>query len=81
MIFMTITIKKWLNSCLLPFPKKGNFGIIKNYSGITLTTIDTRLYNALLLNCIQPKIEKMLWKNQNGVERNRSSTSQILTIH
>ena len=28
-----------------------------------------------------PKIEKILWKNQNGFRRNWSTTSQILTIH
>ena len=36
---------------------------------------------ALLRNRIEPKIEKILWKNQNGFWRNRSTTSQILTIH
>ena len=40
----------------------------------------TKIYNALLCNCIEPKIEKMLMKNQNGFWRNRSTTSQILTI-
>ena len=31
-------------------------------------------------NCIEPKIENILTKNQNGYRRNRSTTSQILTI-
>ena len=34
----------------------------------------------LLRNRIEPKIEKILKKNQNGFRRNRSTTSQILTI-
>ena len=38
-------------------------------------------YNALLLNHIEPEIEKILRKNQNGFQRNQSTTSQILTIH
>ena len=38
------------------------------------------IYNALLHNCIGPKIEKILRKNQNGFQRNWSTTSQILTI-
>ena len=33
-----------------------------------------------LPNCIEPKIENILRKNQNGFRRNRSTTSQILTI-
>ena len=37
-------------------------------------------WNALLDNRIEPKIENILRKNQNGFRRNRSITSQILTI-
>ena len=39
-----------------------------------------KIYNALLLNCIEPEIEKILRKNQNDFQRNQSTTSQILTI-
>ena len=38
-----------------------------------------KIFNPLLHNCIEPKIEKILRKNQNGFWRNRSMTSQILT--
>ena len=44
----------------LPFPEKGHLGIAKNYRGITLTSIAAKSYNTLLLNCIKPKIEKIL---------------------
>ena len=67
--------------CILLFPKKGDLRIIKNYSGITLTSIAAKVYNALLLNPIKPEFEKIVRKNQNGFQRNQSMTSQILTIH
>ena len=38
------------------------------------------IYNALLYNRIEPKIEKIFRKNQNGFRRNWSTTSQIWTI-
>ena len=38
------------------------------------------IYNALLRNRIEPKIDNILKKNQNGFRKNRSTTSQILTI-
>ena len=38
------------------------------------------IYNALLRNRIEPKIDNILRKNQNGFWRNRSRTSQILAI-
>ena len=70
----------WMKGCILPFSKKGDLGLVKNYRGITLTSIAAKIYNAVLCNCIEPKIDNILRKNQNGFRRNRSMTSQILTI-
>ena len=71
----------WLTKgCILSFPKKGDLGIAKNYQDITLTSIAIKIYSVLLRNRIEPKIEKMLRKNQNGFLRNRSTTSQIFVI-
>ena len=69
-----------MKGCILPFPKKGDLGLAKNYRGITLTSIEAKIYNALLRNRIEPKIDNTLTKNQNGFRRHRSTTSQILTI-
>ena len=71
---------RWMKGCILPFPKKGDLGLAKNYRGITLTSIAAKIYNALLCNRIKPKIDNILRKNLNGFWRNRSMTSQILTI-
>ena len=73
------TIDRWTKGCIFPFPK-GELGIAKTYWGVTLTFIAAKIYNALLCNCIKPKFEKILRKNQNGFQRNWSTTSQILTI-
>ena len=51
---------------ILPFPKKGDLGLAKNYRGITLTSLAAKIYNALLRNRIEPKIDNILRKNQNG---------------
>ena len=69
-----------MKGCILPFPKKGDLGLAKNYRGITLTSIAAKIYHAQLRNCIEPKIANILRKNQNGFQRNRSLTLQILTI-
>ena len=55
------TIDRWTKGCILPFPKKGDLRIAKNYRGITLTSLAAKVYNTLLLNCIEPEIEKILW--------------------
>ena len=70
-------IDRWMKGCIFPFPKMGDLGLAKNYRGITLTFIVTKIYNALLQNRIEPKIDNILRKNQNGFRRNRSTTSNI----
>ena len=65
---------------ILPFPKKGDLGIAKNYWGIILISKTTKIDNAPKRNCTKPKIEKILRTNQKGFRRNRSTTPQIVTI-
>ena len=69
-----------MKGCIHPFPEKGDVGLAKNYRGITLTSIAAKIYNALLRNRIEPKIDNILKKNKNGFRRNRSTTLQILII-
>ena len=71
---------KWTKGCIVPFPMKGLLRLAKNYWGITLTSIVAKIYNALQRNHIEPKIENIFRKNQSGFQRNRSMTSQMLTI-
>ena len=74
------TIDRWTKGCILPFPKKGDLGLAKNYRSITLTFTAVKIDNALLRNHIELNIENILRKNQNGFRRNRSTKAQILTI-
>ena len=66
--------------CIFYFPKKCDLGLAKNYRGITLIYVASSIYNALLCNQIEPKNEKIPRTNHNDFWRNRSTTSQILTI-
>ena len=58
-------IERWTKGCILPFPKKGYLRLAKNYRGITLTSIAAKIYNALLRNHIEPKIDNILRNRQN----------------
>ena len=80
-VYKQNTIERWIKGCILPFPKKGDLKITKNYRCITLTSIATTVFNALFLNCIKLEIKKILRKNQDGFQRNWSTTSLNLTIH
>ena len=49
-----------MKECILPFPKKGDLRLVKNYRCITLTSIVAKIYNALLPNRIESKIDNIL---------------------
>ena len=68
------TIDGWTKGYIFPFSWKGDLGLAQNYRGITLTSTVTKIYNALPCNRIEPKIENILRKNQNGFRRNRPTT-------
>ena len=70
-----------MRGCIHPFSKKSDLRLAKNYRSITLTSITAKIYNAQLRNRIEPKIDNILRKKQNSFRRNRSTTSQIVTIH
>ena len=72
-------IQSWTEGCILPFPNKADLGKTSNYRGMTLTSISAKIYNALLLNRIQPEMEKILRRNQNGFRKGCSTIGQILT--
>ena len=50
-----------MKGCTLPFHKKGDLILAKNYRGKTHTSIAVKIYNALL-----PEIDNILRKKQNG---------------
>ena len=54
------SIDRWMKGCILPFPKMGDLGKAKKYRGITLTSIAAKIYNALLHNRIESKLDNIL---------------------
>ena len=77
-------IDRWMKGCILPFPKKGDLGLAKNYQGITLTSIAARIYNALtwtLTKQLEKKLDgnytRMLRAILNKSWRQHPTTHQI----
>ena len=46
----------WLQSQIIPIPKKGDLTLPTNYRGISLLPIAAKIYNKLILNRLRPKI-------------------------
>ena len=72
-IYNKNTIERCSKGYILAFLKKGDLGITKNNGGMILTSTAAKIYNALLLNCIGPEIQKILRRNQNGFQRKQST--------
>ena len=72
--------EQWSLSNIIPIPKKGDLSKGGNYRGISLNAIAAKLVNRMLLNRIQPALDKHLRPNQNGFRPGRSTTSQILAL-
>ena len=65
---------------ILPFPKKGDLGIAETNHGITLSFIVAKIYNALLLNHIEPEIEKILRKFLKKPIHNIPDSNNLLNL-
>ena len=52
-------IDRWMKGCIIPFLKRGDLGLARNYRGITLTSIAAKIYNVLQRNRIEPKIDNI----------------------
>ena len=67
-----------MKSYIFLYNKKGGLGIIKNYRGITLTTLATLVYNALFLNHIRNEVKKNLRKIKTVFEENDRQLFQVM---
>ena len=61
-VYSQDTKEKWRKGCILAFSKKSDLGISKNYRGLTLTEIATKVYNALKLKKFFGKIRMVFRK-------------------
>ena len=72
--------EQWSEIDLIPVPKTGDLGETLNYRGISISSVVAKIVNKMILNRIQPKIDKHLRRNQNGFRPSRSTTAHILAL-
>ena len=78
-------IVKWMEGCILPFPKKSNLGMVNSYRGITLTAISAKIYIILCYSIASNRFSNrysVKTKTVSGRKnpKNRSTIGQILTV-
>ena len=67
-------------SNIITILRKGDLLQTLNYRSITLTSITSKVYSSLLVNCISKHLEPILRRNQNGFHKGRSTLPQILGL-
>ena len=72
--------QQWSDIDLIPLPKSGDLTDTQNYRGISLISTVAKLINKMVLNRIQPKMDRHLRPNQNGFRPGRRTTSHILAL-
>ena len=72
--------EQWSEIDMLPLPKAGDLSDTGNCRGISLSSIVMKIVNKMILNRIQPSMDKHLRPNQNGFRPGRSTTAHILAL-
>ena len=65
---------------MIVIPKKGDLSLPSNHRGISLLSIVTKVFNRIIMNRTQPKIDPYLRSNQNVLRPGSSTTAQILAL-
>ena len=79
-LFLQETPAQWTSSNIKPLPKSGDLSDVNNYRGISLSSIASKITNKMILNRIQPTVDKLLRNNQNGFRPGRGTIAHILAI-
>ena len=71
---------EWKMGMLVTIPKKGNFSECKNWRGIMLLSVPSKILCHIILDRIQETVDKKLRKEQAGFRKDKSCTDHIATL-
>ena len=70
--------KEWVDSIIVPLPKKGNLQLCDNWRGISLLSVAGKVFACVLANRITPVAESILDETQCGFRICRGTIDMIL---
>ena len=71
----------WKKGHLVKLPKKGDLGLCKNWRGIMLLSVPSKILTRIILNRLKDAVEERLRPEQAGFRKDKSCTDQIATLH
>jgi len=72
--------KEWKEGIIIKFPKKGDLSQCRNWRGVTLLVVTSKIFNKIILERIKDVLESGLRKVQAGFRHNKSCIDQINTL-
>ena len=71
---------EWRKSIIIAIPKKGNSTLLTNQRGLSLMSVNAKLFNRVLLSRLRDRLEGLILPLQAGFRPERSTTEQILSL-
>jgi hypothetical protein len=72
--------ERWSRAILVPVPKKAGAHALDQHRGISLLNSVPKLFNRILLERVQKKVEPLLRTEQNGFRPKRSTIQHVLAL-
>ena len=72
--------EEWRKGLLIKLPKKGDLSYCKNWRGIMLLSMASKVFCRVILECIKTALDEKLREEQAGFGAGRSCTDQIATL-
>jgi hypothetical protein len=72
--------ERWSRAILVPVPKKAGAHALDQHRGISLLNSVPKLFNRILLERVQKKVEPLLRAEQNGFRPKRSTIQHVLAL-
>ena len=70
----------WKKGMIIKIPKKGDIRECKNWRGVTVLPVISKIFGRILINRIKNGVDKVLRKEQAGFREKRSTTEQIFVL-
>lgn len=70
----------WKNGLIVKIPKKGDKTKCKNWRGIFLFSIPSKVFSRIILNRLEAALDPYIRREQAGFRKNRSCIDQINTL-
>ena len=71
---------EFITSIIVTVPKKSNSTSLNNQCGLSLMSVNAKLFNRIMLGRLRDRMETLLWNLQAGFRPYRNTTEQILCV-